>query len=68
MLATACGGRHLQKKVRSTCRFHEASFDVTIEAGFRPIETVRQLPKGRRHNHAFHYHRQGQQGHHPLST
>jgi hypothetical protein len=27
------------KKVRSTCRFHEASFDVTIEAGFRLIET-----------------------------
>ena len=28
------------KKVGSTCQFHEASFDVTIEAGFRPIETV----------------------------
>src|SRR6476469_6062939 len=24
------------KKVHSTCRFYEASFDVTIEAGFRP--------------------------------
>ena len=24
---------YLPKKVRSTCRFHEASFDVTIEAG-----------------------------------
>ena len=42
MLATAFGGRHLQKKFVLTCRFHEASFDVTIEAGFRPIEAVRR--------------------------
>ena len=30
------------KKVRSTCRFHEASFDVTIEAGGSGPSTVRR--------------------------
>jgi hypothetical protein len=30
------------KKIRSACRFHEALFDVTIEVGFKLVESIRR--------------------------